>query len=151
MSVVRKYLIQKSIFGSLWTSLTVQPVSHSFFRRKFVGSSKLHRSKGMHVSVCRQKVSYSKVDFWKSNAMAPLTVHPVSLSFFRRKFVGIANYIEVKVCMSLSVVRKSLIRKSIFGSLMTWPRSFRLGWTFCSPCKHSTVSLPKRQQITKTT
>ena len=53
--------------------------------------------------------------------------------------------------MSLSVVRKSLIRKSIFGSLMTWPRSFRLGWTFCSPCKHSTVSLPKRQQITKTT
>ena len=66
--IVRKSLIQKLIFGSLWTSLAVQPVSHSFFHRKFL---------------------------------------------------ALANYIEVKVSMSLFVVRKSLIRKLIFGSLWT--------------------------------
>ena len=47
----------------------------------------------------------------------------------RRKFVRQSKQL-VKVCQSLSL--ESLIRKSIFGSLMTWPRSFRLGWTFCS-------------------
>ena len=47
----------------------------------------------------------------------------------RRKFVRQSKQL-LKVCQSLSL--ESLIRKSIFGSLMTWPRSFRLGWTFCS-------------------
>ena len=87
LCIVRKSLIQKLIFGSLWTSLAVRPVSHSFFRRKFVGSSKLHIEVKVSMSlfVVRKSLIRKLIfgSLWTS-----LTVHPVFLSFFRRKFVG---------------------------------------------------------------